>query len=50
MSAFLATTLLGGGGALGCQEPGIPGTGGIISTVGWCAAFRVGGLEFDSQV
>ena len=40
----------GGGGTRGCQEPGIPGTGGIISTVGWCAAFRVGGLEFDSQL
>ena len=48
MSAFLATTLLGGGG--GRWDARNLFTGGMISTVGWCAAFRVGGLEFDSQV
>ena len=47
MSAFLATTLLGAGGRWDARNLF---TGGMISTVGWCAAFRVGGLEFDSQV
>ena len=51
MSAFLATTLLGGGGGGGVRwDARNLFTGGMISTVGWCAAFRVGGLEFDSQV
>ena len=51
MSAFLATTLLGGGGGGGGRwDARNLFTGGMISTVGWWAAFRVGGLEFDSQV